>query len=88
MNAATEQASYLSSGNESSTGTPTMQVNNKEIHIGMGKGSANKPLWAGHIAHSQFGTAYSGLQLCDGALDNPSSICRNRWLSIWNRMAR
>tara|TARA_R100001594_G_scaffold22373_3_gene43490 strand:+ start:925 stop:3936 length:3012 start_codon:yes stop_codon:yes gene_type:complete len=74
VNAATEQASYLSSGNESSTGTPTMQVNNKEIHIGMGKGSANKPLWAGHIAHSQFGTAYSGLQLCDGALDNPSSF--------------
>ena len=55
-----------------STDTCTMQVNNKEVHIGMGKGAADKPLWCGIVPHSQFGTAVSGLQLEDAELKNPS----------------
>ena len=46
-----------------------MQVNNKEVHIGMGKGTDDKPLWAGIISHEQLdqGTP-SGLQLKDAEL--------------------
>ena len=64
----------LSSTAESKSVTPTMQVNNKEVHIGMGSAEANKPLWAGHIKHSQFGTTYSGLQLEDAELADPSAF--------------
>ena len=64
----------LSSTAESKSVTPTMQVNNKEVHIGMGSAEANKPLWAGHIKHSQFGTTYSGLQLQDAELADPSAF--------------
>ena len=68
------QASALSSTAESNSVTPTMQVNNKEVHIGMGSAEADKPLWAGHIKHSQFGTTYSGLQLADAELIDPSAF--------------
>ena len=64
--------SNLSSSGESVTGTPTFQKNNKEIHIGMGNGANNKPLWVGEIAHGQFGgSAPSGLQLADAELVPP-----------------
>ena len=65
-------ASPVSTAAESVTGIPTMQVNNKEVHIGMGKGATDKPLWCGIVPHSQFGTAVSGLQLEDAELKNPS----------------
>ena len=62
----------LSSSGESVTGTPTFQKNNKEIHIGMGNGANNKPLWVGEIAHGQFGgNAPTGLQLEDAELVPP-----------------
>jgi hypothetical protein len=52
-----------------------MQVNNKEVHIGMGKGTDDKPLWAGIISHEQLdqGTP-SGLQLKDAELKSPNSF--------------
>ena len=62
----------LSGSAESKSVVPTMQVNNKEVHIGMGNGATNKPLWCGIVPHSQFGTAVSGLQLEDAELKNPS----------------
>ena len=71
---ASGQASALSSTAESNSITPTMQVNNKEVHIGMGSAEADKPLWAGHIKNSQFGTSYSGLQLADAELADPSAF--------------
>lgn len=65
----------LSTGTESVTGLPSMVKNNKEIHIGMGNGSANKPRWCGIISHGQFGgSAPSGLQLKDAELDGPTLI--------------
>lgn len=73
-NAQTASAA-LSSTAESKSVTPTMQVNNREVHIGMGSASADKPLWAGHIGHGQFGgSAPSGLQLSDAKLFSPSSM--------------
>ena len=65
----------LSTGTESVTGLPSMVKNNKEIHIGMGNGSANKPRWCGIISHGQFGgSAPSGLQLKDAELEGPTLI--------------
>jgi hypothetical protein len=58
----------LSTAAEDVTGIPTMQVNNKEAHIGMGNGEDDKPLWCGEISHSQLGTSVSGLQLEDAKL--------------------
>lgn len=56
----------------SSADEVTMQVNNKEVHIGTGNGATDKPLWCGIVPHSQFGTAATGLQLEDAELKNPS----------------
>tara|TARA_Y100001973_G_C5203578_1_gene339694 strand:- start:1074 stop:4463 length:3390 start_codon:yes stop_codon:yes gene_type:complete len=65
----------LSSSAESHTGLPAMEKNNKEIHIGMGKGSANVPRWTGIISHGQFGgSAPSGIQLDDAELKSPTII--------------
>jgi hypothetical protein len=65
----------ITGATESATGLPTMQVNNKEVHIGMGKGAGDKPLWCGMIPHGQFGgAAPSGLQLEDSELISPSSF--------------
>ena len=65
----------LSSTAESVTDLPSMVKNNKEIHIGMGNGSANKPKWCGVISHGQFGgSAPSGLQLKDAELESPTLI--------------
>ena len=52
---------------------PAMQVNNKEVHIGLGSGTDDKPKWVGVIPHGQFNTAAtSGLQITDAELKNPS----------------
>ena len=60
---------------EDNTGVPVMQVNNKEVHIGMGNGATNKPRWCGIIPHGQFGgSAPSGLQLADAELTSPTLI--------------
>ena len=65
----------ISSGAESVTGTPAMEVNNQEVHIGMGKAAANKPLWVGHVPHGQFGGSVpSGLQIEDAELKSPTII--------------
>ena len=74
VNNAQAASSAVSSTAESKSSTPVMQVNNKEVHIGMGNLLANKPLWAGHIKHEQFGTAYSGIQLEDADLEDPSAF--------------
>lgn len=52
---------------------PAMQVNNKEVHIGLGKGSTKNPKWVGVIPNGQFGnSATSGLQIADAELKNPN----------------
>lgn len=67
------QGTAISSTAESVTGTPSMIVNNKEVHIGMGSGTGNKPLWCGKISHRQFGGSVpTGLQLEDAELKRPS----------------
>ena len=63
----------LSSGAESSITTPTMAVNNKEVHIGTG--NANVPKWAGFIENVQFDSAIpTTVQLADAQLINPSGF--------------
>lgn len=63
----------LSSSAETSISSPTMAVNNKEVHIGTGH--ANKPKWAGFIENDQFAsTAPTTVQLCDAELINPSAF--------------
>jgi hypothetical protein len=39
----------------SSEGQVSMQVHNKEVHVGTGKGSSDVPKWVGHVDHTQFG---------------------------------
>ena len=52
---------------------PAMQVNNKEVHIGLGKDVTKKPKWVGVIPNGQFGnSATSGLQIADAELKNPN----------------
>ena len=63
----------LSSSAESSVTTPTMEVNNKEVHIGTG--NANTPKWAGFIENVQFDSAIpTTVQLADAQLINPSGF--------------
>ena len=57
-----------------STDAVTMEVNNKEVHIGMGKGADDVPKWAGYIDHKQFGTETTALTLEDAGLNNPSAF--------------
>ena len=65
----------VSSTTESLTGTPSMVKNNKEVHIGMGNVSANKPLWCGFQNKGQFGTAAStSLVLEDAELHSPTTF--------------
>tara|TARA_R100001594_G_scaffold77860_4_gene112437 strand:- start:6091 stop:9576 length:3486 start_codon:yes stop_codon:yes gene_type:complete len=64
-----------SSTAESFTGLPSMIPNNKEVHIGMGDGANDKPLWCGVIGHGQFGaSASSDLKLTDAELSPPSTL--------------
>lgn len=55
-----------------STDSVTMEVNNKEVHIGMGKGADDVPKWAGYIEHTQFGVETTALTMEDAGLNNPS----------------
>ena len=65
----------VSSSAESLTGTPSMVKNNKEVHIGMGNASVNKPLWCGFQNKGQFGTAAStSLILEDAELHSPTTF--------------
>lgn len=48
-----------------------LQVNNKEVHMGLGK--TRNPKWAGIISHGQFGVnAPSGTQIENAELSSPS----------------
>ena len=73
-----QTAPYLaavSSSSEAFTGRPSFVPNNKEVHIGMGDGATNKPLWCGIIGHGQFGaSASTDLQLTDAELKAPSTM--------------
>ena len=65
----------VSSGTEQVTGRPSFVTNNKEVHIGMGDGETDKPLWCGIIGHGQFGSsAPSDLQFEDAELTSPSTM--------------
>jgi len=65
----------ISTAAESVTGTPTMVKNNKEVHIGMGNGSENKPLWCGFHSQGQFGEAASTLlDVEDAELHSPTTF--------------
>lgn len=57
-----------------STDSVTMEVNNKEVHIGMGKGADDVPQWAGYIEHTQFGVDTTTLTMEDAGLNNPSAF--------------
>ena len=68
-------SSNLSATAETHSVLPTMINNNKELHIGMGKGASDIPKWIGVIPHGQYGgSAPSGLQLQDAQLKNPTVI--------------
>jgi len=60
--------------NTSSADEVTMQVHNKEVHIGMGRGSADTPQWVGYVDHKQFGTAVTAIQKEDAELKAPGSF--------------
>ena len=62
----------LSGSAESKTGLPTMQVNNKEVHIGMGKGVTDRARWCGIPQYKQFGVSTTALTLENAELDTPS----------------
>jgi len=73
IDAGSPALSTLSSSAESSVDSPTMEVNNKEVHIGTG--SANTPLWAGFIENIQFSSAIpSTPQVEDARLLSPSGF--------------
>ena len=53
------------------TSIAAQQVNNKEVHMGLGK--TRDPKWVGIIPHKQFnGSVPSGLQIDDAELKSPS----------------
>jgi len=58
----------------SSADEVTMQVHNKEVHIGMGRGSTDVPKWVGYVDHKQFGTAVTAIQEEDAELKAPASF--------------
>jgi len=52
-----------------------MQVHNKEVHIGAGKGSTDVPKWVGYIDHKQFGTAQTAIpKIEDAELKSPTAF--------------
>ena len=74
-NQAAPYLAAVSSSSEAFTGRPSFVPNNREVHIGMGDGATNKPLWCGIIGHGQFGGAAStSLQLTDAELKAPSTM--------------
>jgi hypothetical protein len=58
----------------SSADEVTMQVHNKEVHMGMGRGSTDVPKWVGYVDHKQFGTAVTAIQDEDAELKAPGSF--------------
>ena len=63
----------LSGANESGQSNPCMEVYNKDVHIGMGKGS--KARWAGFIDYDQFGvTAPTDMQIDNAELTSPTAF--------------
>jgi len=57
------------------TDTPVMVKNNKEVHVGMGNGLENKPLWCGFHSQGQFGEAASTLlDVEDAELHSPTTF--------------
>jgi len=53
----------------------TMQVHNKEVHIGAGKNSKDVPKWVGYVDHKQFGTAQTAIpQIEDAELKKPGTF--------------
>ena len=61
-----EDGSFITSGE-----IPALQVNNKEVHMGLGK--TRDPKWVGIIPHGHFGAAApAGLQIEDAELKKPS----------------
>ena len=73
LDAASPSIVTLSSSAESSVSTPTMEVNNKEVHIGTG--AQNDPRWAGFIENVQFDSAIPTTpQIEDARLINPSGF--------------
>ena len=66
--------SNISTSAESYTGTPDMEANNQEVHIGMGNAEANKPLWIGRITNKQFGTAIAATTRQVAELEKPGNL--------------
>jgi len=63
----------LSGSDESANARPSMEVYNKDVHIGMGRG--NKARWAGFIDHDQFGTtAPATIQIDNADLTSPTAF--------------
>ena len=63
----------LSGANESANARPSMEVYNKDVHIGMGRG--NKARWTGFIDHEQFGvTAPTDMQIDNADLTSPTAF--------------
>ena len=59
----------------SSEGQVTMQVHNKEVHVGAGKGSSDAPKWVGYVDHSQFGARVPiEMQMENAELERPGSF--------------
>ena len=58
----------------SSEGQVTMQVHNKEVHVGAGKGSSDDPKWVGYTDHEQFGTKTVTMQMEDAELKAPGGF--------------
>mgnify|MGYP003653790036 FL=1 len=52
----------------------TMQVHNKEVHVGTGKGSSDDPKWVGYVDHEQFNTKTVTMQMEDAELKAPGSF--------------
>ncbi len=68
-------SSDLSGGAETHSVLPTMINNNKELHVGMGKGVNDTPKWIGMVSHGQYGgTAPATMQITDAKLLSPNSI--------------
>ena len=51
-----------------------MQSHNKEVHVGMGKGSSDSPKWVGYVDHKQFTTKTVTMQMEDAELKAPGTF--------------
>lgn len=64
----------VSTSAETVTGIPDMEPNNQEMHIGMGSGENDNPLWIGKVTQPQFGTEVTGIQRELDKLNKPGNI--------------